>query len=162
MGGCCCCCAGAVADRSDPAVTAHILTDEYVCYRGSFIRTRYILPGYPKAVYVRDDKLYYDCCAGCVGGYPLRSITSAEAVSGVTVNLPQNGRYSSFYLNPGVKIVGADGTIIAFSGAQGEVERFVDQLKESIESCRQKLAPKPAEIAQPQQSSKQPEKLTDY
>ena len=55
MGSCFCCCAG--PDPSDPAVTAHILTGEFVRYRGSIIFVRYVLPWYPKAAYVRNDKL---------------------------------------------------------------------------------------------------------
>lgn len=141
---CCCCCAGPPADPSDPDVAAHILTDQFVRYRGIVIITRYVLPGSPKAVYVRDGGLYFDCCAGCIGGYPLQNITSAEVVRGVTLQLPRSNNrsyyprrvdYSGFHLNPGVHITGSDGTIIAFLGKEGELEKFVQDLSVAMKTA---------------------------
>ena len=99
---------------------------------------RYVVRISPKAVYVRDDKIYFDCCTGCIGGYPLQNITVAEVARDVTVNFPARGNYSSFYLNPGVKITGSDGTIIAFSGEEGEVEKFVRDLNKAMENSQKK------------------------
>ena len=133
MGNCCCCCAGSAADPSDPAVTAHILTNQFVRYRGSVILVRYVVPRSPKAVYVLNDKIYFDCCTGCIGGYPLHNITSAEVARDVTVNIPA---WSSFYLNQGVKITGSDGTVIAFLGGEGEVENFVQDLNTAMKTLQ--------------------------
>ena len=148
----CCCCAGSAADPSDQAITAQILTNKFVRYRGFVVLVRYVFPSGSKAVYVRDDKVYFDCCTGCIGGYPLKNITSAEVVRDATVRYPDipvrtlgyhsyanNARRenSSFCLNPGVKITGSDGTVIAFVGGEGEMEKFVQDLNTAMKT-RQK------------------------
>ena len=125
-----CCCLGSPVDLSDPAVTAYIFTRRFERHGAPFNYSSILYRGTDRAVYVREGELHLGSHTGCVNnGYPLRSITSAEVVRGETVP----GMVDMFTLKPGVKITGADGTVIEFSGAEGEVEKFVQKLKIEME-----------------------------
>ena len=126
-----CCCLGTPVDLSDPAVTAYIFTRQFVRHGAPLSYSSIMYRGGDRAVYVREGELHLGSHTGCMaGGYPLRSISSAEVVRGVTVQ-----GHMPFTLNPGVRITGADGTVIWFSGAEGEVENFVQQVNIAMESA---------------------------
>ena len=130
MGGCCCCC-GSGIDAGDPSVSAHLLTTRYM--RHGPRRQKYKCPT-PRAVYVREDKLYFESCTCVAGGYPLERITSADVVRGATILVGHRG----LFLNPGIRVKGNDGTVIAFSAPNSEVDMFVLQLRSSVAAVKER------------------------
>lgn len=127
---CCCCCCGSRIDPEDPSVTAYILTTRYIRH-GAGKRQKYMCPT-PRAVYVRREKLYFDCCACAVGGFPLSKISSVDVVRGATILVGHRG----LFLDPGVRIKGNDGTSIAFTAPNAEVDMFVLQLRSAVATAR--------------------------
>ena len=140
--GSCCCCGGPEADPNDPDVTAYIRTGRFLRYREGGPMMSFTGPPRYKPVYVREGRLYLDnnCCMCCIDnvGYPVRSITSVEIARWERIALPGRGYLGLVFLNPGVKIAGADGTLIVFSGEEGDVEVFVEQLRKTMEVYREK------------------------
>ena len=134
MGSCisCCCCCGSRIDPESPSVTAHILTSRYIRH-GAGTRQKYICPT-PRAVYVRREKLYLDWCACAVGGFPLSKISSVDVVRGDTILVGDRG----LFLDPGVRIKGSDGTAIAFTAPNAEVDMFVLQLRSAVAAAKDK------------------------
>ena len=136
MGNCCCWCAGSAIDPDDPSVTFYVLTTNYMIYRRLGFRSSYGCPC-PKAVYVQDDVLDFDCCRGGCFAYPLRNISSVELVHGLNISIQMNR--PPLHLNNGVLVRGNDGTIIVFSVPE-EAEKIVQQLQSVVESAQKKVA----------------------
>lgn len=112
----CCCCSG--VDPEDPAVKAYIVTWHLQQTRGLYSARN---SGCPQAVYVRDDKLQFDCC--CFGGYPLTSITKID-IFATTVRICVN-----------------DGTIIGFTTSSyhvDETDEFVRRLQAAVNEAKAK------------------------
>ena len=133
MGSCLsyCCCCGSRINLEHPSVTAYVLTTRYMRH-GAGTRQKYMCPT-PRAVYVRRDKLYLDCCAGVVGGFPLRKISSVDVVRGATILVGHRG----LFLDPGVRIKGSDGTSIAFTAPNAEVNMFVLHLRSAVAAAKE-------------------------
>ena len=115
-----CCCSSDV-DPDDPTVQAYILTSEYETKRGR-VRSRY--SGCLKAVYVREDKLHFDCCL-YGPGYPLTSISKIDI------------------LGTNVRICGNDGRVIGLSTSSyhtDEADRFVSRLQSAVDAAKAKSA----------------------
>lgn len=129
MGNCCCCCGSGISAES-PSVVAYILTPHYV--RRGRVGQEYNCPT-PRPVYVRNDKLYFDCCS-CIGGYALDKISSVDVVRGATILVG----YRGLFLDPGVRIKGSDGTTIAFTAQNTEVATFVHQLTSAVQAAKGK------------------------
>ena len=127
MGNCCCCCGSGISAES-PSVVACVLTTQYV--RHGTVRQQYNCPT-PRAVYARENKLYFDCCT-CIGGYALGNISSVDVVRGATILVG----YRGIFLNPGVRIKGTDGTTIAFTAENTEVDTFVHQLRSAVQAAK--------------------------
>ena len=85
----------------------------------------------PRAVYVSRDKLYFDCCVA--GGVPLWNITSADVVRGATILVGDRG----VFLDPGIRIKATDGTVIAFTGSNAEVDMFVLHLRSAVAAAKE-------------------------
>ena len=128
--GCCFSCCGSRVDPDDPTIRAYVLTSRYLRQGALGNLTKYNCP-YPKPVYVRKNKLHFDRCC-IVGGYPLTQISSVEVVRGGTVLVGGRG----ISLNPGMRIRGSDGTTIAFTASDPEVEIFAQQLRSTMEMAK--------------------------
>ena len=87
----------------------------------------------PKAVYVREDKLYFDCCSW-IGGDSLSRMSSVDVV----------------YLNPiepWIRIRTTDGTAIVFTAAtQVEADTFVHQLRSAVKAAKTRYGPTGSEF----------------
>ena len=85
-------------------------------------------------MYVRREKLYLDWRACAVGGFPLSKISSVDVVRGATILVGDRG----LFLDPGVRIKGSDGTAIAFTAPNAEVDMFVLQLRSAVAAAKDK------------------------
>ena len=132
MGCClsCCCCSSNITPDEDPSITAYILTTGYVRHGLGGTQT-YNCPT-PKPVYVRGNQLRFDCCSCIFGGYPLHRVTSIDIVRGGTILVGHQG----IFLNPGVRIKGSDGTTIAFTASNIDVDIFVHQLRSAVDAAK--------------------------
>ena len=136
---CCCCCNPPGVKRSNSAITGYVHTGRFVRFTfPSGPSVSYGGPASFRAVYIQNERLQLEpmgCCRCCESeGYPVRSLISAEVVRGESVAFtPSMG---GVYLNPGVKMTGADRTIIAFSCEEDEGKIFVERVREMMEKFR--------------------------
>ena len=132
VSGCCCCCycCGSRVDLDSSPVKAYILTTRYIRHGGGRQR-KYMCQSSPKPVYASGGALYLGVCQ-CVNRYPLRQIYSVDVVRGATILVG----YRGLHLDPGVRIKGSDGTIIAFTASNEEVDAFVHQLRSAVELAK--------------------------
>ena len=152
------CCCSADVDPTDSSITAYIRTTVFVRQRGDLLVQRYISPSVSRAVYIRENKLYFERFSCVMDGYPIANITTVEVIRGRKLVVRRRGEREKVYiLNQGesvdhgvarwiyrpieceftgVRMTGSDGTMIAFAATSEEAEVFIQQLRSAIDVAR--------------------------